>query len=193
MSLTNAEQAALDTLRKHVKKNNIGHTTKGGRRDPNGSPEGLVTDPSQFIGLHASTEILVKDIAAKLVHKWPGFRWAIQPNEQGKVFNIFCLDFHTIWGYVIRYDDVMNDPRRKEAIKAGAEILRRFRYMGNRYDPIQIAKMPRTLQGHCIPDVSDLKPTRFTRQADLQHKLATGKARIVMKDDKGNQVLEVKE
>lgn len=194
MTLTSAEVKALEAVQRYVKKNNVGYTLrhKNYRRDPNGSPEGMVFDPSQLVGIHASTHILVKDIADALLKRWPGFRWAIQPNEAGKVFNLFCLDFHNVWGYVIRYDDIMNDPKRKAALIAGREILRRFRYPGEKYDPLAIAAMPRTAQGQCIPDVSDLKATRFTRQAHLQHLIATGKAKVVGGYGKG-QIIETKE
>jgi hypothetical protein len=192
--MTAAEARAMEALDRYVKKNNVGYTLrhKNYKRDKEGAPEGMVFDPSQLVDIHASTIIIVKDIADKLTQRWPGFRWAIQPNEKGRVFNIFCLDFHNVWGYVIRYDDIMNDPKRKEAFKAGRELLRRFRYEGERFDPVQVAAMPRTRQGQCIPDVSDLKATRFTKQARLQHLIATGKATVVMQDGKG-QVIQTTE
>lgn len=194
MTLTAAEAKAMEAVHAYVKKNNVGYSIRNrtGYRDTNGSPEGMVFSPDQLVGIHASTQIIVKDIADALIKRWPGFRWAIQPNEQGKVFNIFCLDFHNVWGYVIRYDDIMNDPKRKAALKAGREILHRFRYPGEKFDPIKIAAMPRTMQGQCIPDVSDLKPTRFTKQARLNHLIATGKAHVVASDAKG-QIIQTKE
>lgn len=190
MSLTAAEARALEAVDRYVKANNVGYTLrrKNHKRDAEGSPEGMVFDPSKLVDIHASTMIIVKDIADTLTKRWPGFRWAIQPNEKGKVFNVFCLDFHDVWGYVIRYDDIMNDPKRRHAHIAGREILRRFRYPLDRFDMTAIAAMPRTAQGKCIPDVSDMKATRFTKQARLQHLIATGKATVVMADGKGQIV-----
>ena len=194
MTLTTAEARAMEAIDRYVKTNNVGYSlrNKRGYRDPTGSPEGMVTSPHDLVGIHASTAIIVKDMADLLVKHWPGFRWAIQPNEQGKVFNVFCLDFHNVWGYVIRYDDVMNDPRRRAILKAGRELLHRFRYPGEKYDTALIAAMPRNRQGCCIPDVSDLKSSRFTKQARLQHLIATGKARVVGSDQKG-QIIETTE
>lgn len=186
------EQAELDKLRAHVKANRIGHTTHGGYRDPNGSPEGVVEHPDDLLGISAASSVLVKDIADVLMKRWPGFRWAIQPNEVGGVFNIFCLDFHSVWGFVIRYDDIMNDPKRKEAIHAGKSILRHFRYHGDKYDPVQVASLPRDVQGNCIPDVSGMKMTRFTRQEKLKYQMAMGQARVVMQGN-GGSIIEVKE
>lgn len=194
MTLTSAEAKAMYALDAYVKKNNVGYTLrhKNYKRDKEGAPEGMVFDPSQLVDVHASTVIIIKDMMSHLVKRWPGFRWAIQPNEKGLVFNVFNLDFHNVWGYVIRYDDVMHDPQRRAAITAGGEILRRFRYQGDKYDRMQIAGMPRNRQGQCIPDVSDLKSTRFTKQARLQHLLATGKAQIVAHDTKG-QIIQTTE
>lgn len=187
--LTADEQRFLGGLRQYVKANNIGHTLKGGKRDPIGEPEGVVDHPRDLM-VSAMTAVLVKDIADVLVKNWPGFNWAVQPNEFGKVFNVFCLDFHGQWGYVIRYDDIMNDPRRRQAYKAGQELLRRFRYHGVRYDPKQIAAMPRDGQGNAIPDVSGLKASRFTKKAWLEHQIATGQAKVVLKGN-GGSIIQV--
>lgn len=189
LAMTKDEAAALDAVDRYVRENNVGYSLRGGaKRDPNGEAEGIISEPDQFVGLHASTEIFVKDAADLLTKRYPGFRWAIQPNEFGKVMNIFCIDFHSIWGYVVRYDDIMNDPKRSAVIRAGREILRRFRYPGSRYRPELMAQIKRTADGNAIPDVSDLKPSRFTKKADLEFQLATGKAKVVGTTEKGRVI-----
>lgn len=187
--LTPQEQLFLNSLRAKVKAENIGHTLKGGKRDPVGEPEGLVERPSDLM-VSAATSVLVKDIADILVKRWPGFRWAIQPNEFGGIFNVFCLDFHSQWGYVIKYSDIMDDPRRKEAYRAGRTLLDRFGYHGERYDPQQLARLPRDRNGQVIPDTSGLKQNRFTRKAWLERQIATGHAKVVMQND-GGAIIQV--
>ena len=86
----------------------------------------------------------------------------------------------------------MNDPKRKEAIHAGKSILRHFRYHGDKYDPVQVASLPRDTQGNCIPDVSGMKMTRFTRQEKLKYQMAMGQTRVVMQGN-GGSIIEVKE
>jgi hypothetical protein len=171
------EALALEAVDKYVREHNVGNSLRG--HDPNGSPQGLITDPKDLVGIHASTDIIVKDIADVLMKRFPGFRWAIQPNEAGGVFNVFCLDFHAVWGYVIRYDDIMNDPKRRQAVKAAREILARFGYPGVRYDRALMAAIPRNVKGEAIPQLSDMAPTRFTRKAEVEQALATGKARVI--------------
>lgn len=189
--MTPDERKAIDSVLNYARKTGIGNSLRGGPiRDANAEPEGIIDHPNDLVGLSASTDILVRDMAAILTSKFPGFRWAIQPNEFGKVFNIFCLDFHAIWGYRIRYDDVQDDPKRREAVKAARTILRRFRYPGSTYKPELMAAIKRNLKGEAIPDLSDMAPTRFTRKAEIEYKLATGKARIVGTKD-GRQVVEV--
>lgn len=190
--LTKDEADALQVLRAHVQKHNIGYSVRGGpRRDPHGEPEGSVKRPDQLL-VSAATSVLVKDMADLLTKKMPGFRWAIQPNEFGKVFNVFCLDFHGQWGYVIRYDDIMNDPQRREAIKAGRTILARFGYEGTRYDPAKMAAIPRDRQGQAIPITAGLKQDRFTKRATIERAVATGQARVVASTSEG-QIIRVKE
>jgi hypothetical protein len=193
--MTPAEAKQLEELDKYVKANNVGYSERGlkerGRRDAEGSPEGVVHNPGDMVGLHASTEIFVKDVADILTKKFPGFRWAIQPNEVGGVLNIFCLDFHSVWGYVVRYDDIMNDPKRRQAIIAARTLLKRFRYPGTVYKPELMAAIKRTGDGSAIPDVGDMAPTRFTKKAELEYKLATGDARVVGTASKG-RIIEVR-
>lgn len=188
--MTPDERKAVDSVLNYARKTGIGSSLRTGVREVGGEPEGIVNNPNDLVGLSASTDILVRDMAAILTSKFPGFRWAIQPNEFGRVFNIFCLDFHAIWGYRIRYDDVQDDPKRREAVKAARTILRRFRYPGSAYKPELMAAIKRNIKGEAIPDLSDMAPTRFTRKAEIEYKLATGKARIVGTQD-GRQVLEV--
>lgn len=188
MSLSKTEAEALAAIRQHVKANNIGSSLRN--HDPLAEPQGVVDNPADLIRLHASTDIIVKDVADLLTRRMPGFRWAVQPNEKGGVLNIFCLDFHSVWGYVIRYDDIMNDPKRREAIRAGRAILARFRYPGTVYRPELMAAIPRTPDGQAIPNLSDMKPTRFTKKAELDMMLATGKARVIGTKGSG-KIIEV--
>jgi hypothetical protein len=186
------ERNAIESVLGYAKRQGIGNSLRGGPvRDDNAEPEGIVDNPSDLVRLSASTDILVRDIAAILTARFPGFRWAIQPNEFGKVLNIFCLDFHSAWGYRIRYDDVQDDPKRREAIRAARTILDRFRYPGSRYDVALMALIKRNIKGEAIPDLSGMKATRFTRNAEIDWKLATGKARIIGTKD-GRRVVEVK-
>lgn len=131
------------------------------RRDPNGEPEGMSDNPNA-LELSAATSVLMKDIIKRLTQTYIGFRWAIQPDERGKVFNIFCLDFSARYGFVIRFKDVQDDPDRKAAMRAGGEILARFHYRGRVYEPTKMAEVVRKPNGEAIPDLSDHRSKKVT-------------------------------
>lgn len=155
-----------------------------GKYDPVGEPEGEIDRPDDFhASHHASTVILCKDIADLLVKTYPGWLWAVEPQEFGQVINVYCHNLHTQYGYTIRMRDIMDDPRRREAVRAGGEILRRFR-MPNRFDAAALAAAPRDMNGNCIPDISDFATRKQVREAEIARKLSTGEWKIVEADGK---------
>lgn len=179
------------TLRGLIRKRGIGNSVRSALPDPHGAPVGTVNDPSELIGLHASTHIILKDCAAILSSKLPGFRWVLQPNEFGGVINLYCADFSMRWGYVIRYQDIMDDPRRRVVLKAARELLARFQYHGTRFDALAVVSVPRNREGEAIPLVSDKLRSRQTLRASIELAMAQGRARVVSQDGRG-AVIEVK-
>lgn len=156
-----------------------------GKFDPHGEAEGEVHHPDELDQYnHASTVILCKDIADILTKTYPDWAWAVQPQEFGQVINIFNLNLHTEYGYTIRMVDIMYDPGRRQAYKAGAEILKRFN-MPRKMDRERLAAAPRDANGLCIPDISDFKSGKERSQAELARLLAEGKAEIVTQPDGG--------
>lgn len=150
-----------------------------GKLDPYGEPEGLITDPKHFHeSYHGSTEIICKDIAEILCKRYPDWLWAIQPQEFGRVINIFNLHLHTEFGYTIRMKDIMDDPKRKQAVAAGHDILRRFK-MPDRFSAGAVREMPRDARGNGIPDISDFKNRKMIRDTEIARKLDSGEWMIV--------------
>lgn len=134
--------------------------------------------------LSAATSALMKDIIYRLTQTYIGFRWAIQPDERGRVFNIFCLDFSSRYGYVIRFEDVQSDPARKEAVRAGGEILARFHYKGRKYEPLRMAEVVRRPNGEAIPDLSDHRRKKVTDKNAVERAYYAGKTFGVQLGDK---------
>lgn len=143
-------------------------------RDPVGEPEGMSSDPNALL-LSAATSVLMKDVIHVLSLAYLGFRWAIQPDERGRVFNLFCLDFSSRYGYVIRYADVQSDPARRAAIRAGGEILARFGYRGRVYSPQRIAEVTRKPNGEAVPDLSDARSKRVRDRNAIERAYYRGK------------------
>lgn len=148
-------------------------------RDAGADPEGVATHPDDLIGLHASLHILCKDTADMLVKHYPGFLWAVSPDQRGQIINILCLNFHDQYGYTLRVSELDVDPRRRLVLKAGAEILRRFRYPGTRYDLALANAVPRDFNGRAIPDLSDQKASKKRAQTEADLAIAEGRATIL--------------
>ena len=141
--------------------------------------EGEVTHPDQLDQhYHASTVILVKDIAEILTKQYPGWAWAVQPDDRGGVINIFNLHCHTEMGFTIRMSDIMDDPRRRWASRAGGELLERFR-MPTKLDTGILQEAPRDARGMLIPTLTDFEESRLKRNAEVAYKLASGEWSIV--------------
>ena len=171
--------ASLDTTIDRVRR-----TRRVGVLDEGAVPEGVVNDPRQLDeSYHASTVILCKDIADILVKRYGGWAWAVQPNEFGQIINVYNLHLHTEFGYTIRMVDIMNDPRRLEATKAGHEILRRFG-MPDRFSATAVQEMPRDMNRQGIPDISDFENKKIKRDAEIARKLDSGEWVIVEADGK---------
>ena len=144
-----------------------------------GDPEGVAQHPDELIGLNASLHILVKDTADLLVRRFPGFLWAVKPDQRGGVIDIYCLNFSASYGYTIRLLELQTDPKMREVVRGGAEILRRFRYPGTRFDRELANNVPRGPDGEAIPDLSDKQRSRRRDRSELDLAFAQGKAEIV--------------
>lgn len=156
-----------------------------------GAVEGVANHANELVGLNASLHILVKDTADMLVRHYPGFLWAVQPDPQGGIINITCLNFHTEYGYTIKLLALQADPKMREVIKAGAEILRRFHYPGTRFDMETANNVPRDAKGQGIPDLSDFRSSRRKDHAAVELAMAEGRATIV--DINGETLVQVKD
>lgn len=170
--------------------NPVLNTQRVGKHDPHGEAEGNLTHPDQLsTHHHSSTVILCKAIADKLTKQYPGWAWAVQPDERGQIINIYCMNLHTKYGYTIRMVDIMNDPSHREAYRAGGEILRRFN-MPNRFDAAALQAAPRDLDGNPIPDISDFASKRQRERAEVAKKLSTGEWEIF--EAEGHRYLRIK-
>lgn len=113
----------------------------------------LVVHPRQ-LKIHASLAILAKDIATILEKNFPGWAWAIEPDQEGMIINIKNLHLHDEWGYTIRTAEIHNDPKRRLAYTAGREILQRFglEARGIGQQAATLAMLPRDASNRVVPN-----------------------------------------
>lgn len=150
--------------------------------DEGGEPEGVIQDVNNFHpGYHSSSILIVKDIGTYVNKHYPGWAWMVQVNEFGHMIEIFNHHLHDKYGYRIRMEDIMNDPRRLTVHQGCGEILERFgmKRMGLSGENLTLlAGALRDGAGNCIPDVSDLPNKKAATQADIARKIADGTMQI---------------
>lgn len=157
--------------------------TRDQRLDPLADPEGIVTTPDQ-LQARASTVILVKEMADTLERHYPGWLWAIRPDERGGVVNVFSLRLSGLWGYRLHTKNAQEDPR-KWALLAGGEILERFRQRRAPYEHSRWAAAPRHL-GMVDMDITDMaaKVQRRHRDDAFTRAVRKGQIQLHVKDER---------
>lgn len=130
-------------------------------KDPYGDPDGIVTSPKD-LKCSASTEILVKAIADKLEREFPGWLWAVSPDEYGGCITIRSLRLSGLWGYLLHVKNLQHDPQLKLARVAAGEILERFGQRRGPYDYSRWVAQPKKF-GLADFDISD-KDARTRRR-----------------------------
>ena len=151
-----------------------------------GQPEGFVQRPDD-LQCKATTVLLVKGIGDAPEKRFPGWLWAIQPNERGGVLNIRALRLSGEWGYMLLLSELQNDPTYMKAVRAAGEILERFRVPRGCYSYAQWAAAPKDIAGMAHADVTDkaTKVQRTQRDLALTNAVQNGSVRITYEDSAG--------
>lgn len=154
-------------------------------RDAHGDPEGLVFDASD-LKCSASLVVLVKGAADTLERHYPGWLWAIEPDERGGIINIFSMRLSGQWGYTLLTKTLQADVNFERVMRAGGELLERFGFAARGYDGQRDAYRAKPLNLRQFKaDVSDKSKAvqRSYRTHQLQVALREGHARIVTDAD----------
>jgi hypothetical protein len=147
--------------------------------DRHAEPEGEVQRPDQ-LKVRALLVNLARDGMALLHKHYPGWHWAIQINQFGGMMNIFNLHLHDTWGFAIRIIEAERDPSRNIFVKAGGDILERFKMPRRGIDFSLLVTMKRDLRGRGIPHLSDLEHAsakRMRRQKRIDAAIRAGRVR----------------
>lgn len=152
-------------------------------RDPNGDPEGYCLD-ANALDASASTVILVKNCADFLEKQYPGWMWAISPDERGGVVNLFSMRLSGRWGYTFKTVTLQNDPSNRALMRGAGELLERFGHRAGPYNHDRWSTGA-TLMGLPRADVSDKgrREQRDFRTDSIKQGLRDGSARIITDAD----------
>ncbi|MBF0146377.1 MAG: hypothetical protein HQL84_09955 [Magnetococcales bacterium] len=87
-----------------------------------------------------------------LWHAYPGYRWAVA--ICGGLARIRNLDLSGQWGFDIPLANLNHDPLLKGVIRAGGEILERYRLARRGADADELNTLPRWITGEAKGDLS---------------------------------------
>ena len=73
----------------------------------------------------ATDVLLAKNAAAILDKHYPGHLWGINVDGAGGVMQVFNLALSGRWGFILKLDKI--DPELKAVMRAGGELLERYR------------------------------------------------------------------
>lgn len=85
---------------------------------------------------------MAADVSNKLMQCYPGYPWMVNADIVGGLVTI-QLDFSGRWGCTLYWKTVEHDrAEMKEVMRAGGELLERFRLKRGVADEVQIYNMP---------------------------------------------------
>ncbi|MBF0415945.1 MAG: hypothetical protein HQL79_09285 [Magnetococcales bacterium] len=91
-------------------------------------------------------------IGEVLWHVYPGYRWAVA--VVGGLARIRNLDLSGQWGFDVSLESLKNDPMLRDVIRAGGEILERYRLSRSACNADRLNELPRWLSGEAKGDTN---------------------------------------
>lgn len=153
-----------------------------------GRPEGFVSRADD-LDAAASTVLLCKQMGDALEKNYPGWMWAIQPDEIGGILAIMALRLSGEWGYVYRLSELEGDAKVvvQKAMRGGGEILERFGVPRGTYRYDDWAATRKDIAGMAIADLADKsrEVRRYQRDAALTTALNQGTVKLIVRDSIG--------
>lgn len=101
-------------------------------------------------GISATGMFLVKRVAETLHKHYPGHLWAVNINEEGGVITVMNLALSGKWGFLLKLKAVQEDPDLKSVMRAGGELLERYRLHRGRYIPGSLKALDRDYKGDLV-------------------------------------------
>lgn len=101
----------------------------------------IVVLDNPHVSIGATAEVQAKN-AADMLHKhYPGYLWGVNVDSKGGVMKVFNLTLSGQWGFVIKLAQL--DPEYRKVMRAGGEILERYRLSRSRRKENAVAELKR--------------------------------------------------
>ena len=113
----------------------------------------LVLDPSQLVDDMG----LAKRVGEALHKHYPGHLWAVTCEGEKGIATVRNMMLSGNWGFILKLTDVYDDPGMKRVIRAGGEILERFRVSRAKVNHERIEELPTLPSGMPVFDPAAAK------------------------------------
>lgn len=101
--------------------------------------------------------VVAKNVLDTLHKHYPGHRWAVECDGQKGVCNIFCGELSMQWGYVLKLSRLFGDTEYTCVVKAGGELLERWRQRRGQMIPDHVEAAPQLANGFPVFDPGSAK------------------------------------
>jgi len=102
----------------------------------------------------ANDFVTAKNAADTLHRHYPGHLWAVAIDRHAQMLDVRNLMLSGAWGFRIRLRDLYSGTDfDKQVMRAGGELLERYRVHRRRVDVEAMAHLPVNFAGHHRPDL----------------------------------------
>lgn len=110
----------------------------------------LTTDTPE---INANDLVMAKQMADALHKHYPGHLWAVTCDGSKGIATIRSLDLSGNYGYVLKLSDGYSASQFDQRVmRAGGEILERFKMARGRFDPDKYMEIQQTPTGQLVGD-----------------------------------------
>lgn len=115
------------------------------------SQPGLVMDPRE-LNMSAASLTLAKNVAETLNKHYPGHLWGVNVDDRGGIVSVYNLALSGRWGFIIKITDLAGADDMVKVMRAGGEILERYRLSRGAQREGDLNEVKRDIYGNKVFD-----------------------------------------
>ena len=89
-----------------------------------------------------------KRIAETLNRHYPGHLWGVTASHETGIATVLNLRLSGRWGFIVKLSEILHDPSMKKVIRAGGEILERYKVSRGVFDQDRIDELTTDFAGN---------------------------------------------
>lgn len=95
---------------------------------------------------------LARRMAEVLHTHYPGHLWGVSADMHAGIAKVFNLRLSGQWGFIIKLGDLLHDVDMKSVIRAGGELLERYKMRRGMFDAAAYNDLPVDFAGNHLAD-----------------------------------------